>query len=157
MIIPPNKLSNSVINQEFFEQLIQDEVEEDLHLEYKREIGTNSGEIAKDLSAFANSDGGYIIYGIEEDNHKPKQIIPITGTGIKERLDQIAQTGIDPALNVRILPIDVNVNNNTEQVFLIYIPKKYPILHYTKKTKILFCKCKIILCQMITSKILRAE
>ncbi len=92
MIIPPNKLSNNSIDQAFFEKLIQDRIEEDLHLEYKREIGSNSGEIAKDLSAFANSDGGYIIYGIEEDKHKPKQIIPITGTGIKERLDQFRIT-----------------------------------------------------------------
>ena len=133
MIIPPNKLSKNFLDQEFFEQLINDRIEEDLHLEYKREIGTNTGEIAKDLSAFANSDGGYIIYGIEEDNHKPKQIIPITGAGIKERLDQVAQSGIDPILNVKILPVDVNVNGNTGQVFLIYIPKKYPILHYAKK------------------------
>ena len=88
MIISPNKLIEKHINQLFFEQLIQDGIEEDLHLDYKGEIDTNSGEIAKDLSAFANSDGGYIIYGIEEDKHKPKQIIPITGIGIKERLDK---------------------------------------------------------------------
>ena len=144
MIIPPNKLSNNSIDQAFFEKLIQDRIEEDLHLEYKREIGSNSGEIAKDLSAFANSDGGYIIYGIEEDKHKPKQIIPITGTGIKERLDQVAQSGIDPALNVRILPVDVNVNGNTGQVFLIYIPKKYPILYYVKKKKRFYYRSNFI-------------
>ena len=27
-------------------------------------------EIAKDVSAFANSDGGIILYGIEEQEHK---------------------------------------------------------------------------------------
>jgi len=144
MIISPNKLVEKNINQAFFEQLIQDGIEEDLHLDYKREIDANSGEIAKDLSAFANSDGGYIIYGIEEDKHKPKQIIPITGIGIKERLDQIAQSGIDPALNVRILPVDINVNGNIGQIFLIYIPKKYPVLHFAKKRKRFYYRSNFI-------------
>ena len=144
MILPPNKLIEKHINQAFFEQLIQDGIEEDLHLDYKREIDTNSGEIAKDLSAFANSDGGYIIYGIKEDKHKPKHIIPITGIGIKERLDQIAQSGIDPALNVRILPVDVKVNGNIGQIFLIYIPKKYPVLHFAKKRKRFYYRSNFI-------------
>jgi len=34
----------------------------------------NKNEISKDVSAFANSDGGTIIYGIEEEGHLPKRI-----------------------------------------------------------------------------------
>lgn len=144
MIIAPNKLTQENINQAFFEQLIQDGIEEDVHLDYKREIDNNSGEIAKDLSAFANSDGGYIVYGIEEEMQKPKNIIPIIGIGIKERLDQIAQSGIDPALNTRIIAIDVNVNGISGQIFLVYIPKKYPILHFAKKKKRFYYRSNFI-------------
>jgi len=39
-------------------KLIEGKIEESLILEYKREITDNNKEIAKDLFAFANTDGG---------------------------------------------------------------------------------------------------
>ena len=53
---------------EDIEQLIENEVEENIHLDYKSEGALEKSEkkrneIIKDVSAFANSDGGIIIYG----------------------------------------------------------------------------------------------
>ncbi len=60
-------------------RLISQQEEESLTLEYKRSdsLGREDrekNEMAKDVSAHANSDGGVLIYGIEEDNHRPVRI-----------------------------------------------------------------------------------
>src|SRR6476469_3833850 len=52
-------------------------VKESLHLEYKASPAINKNdnstkiEMARDLSAFANSDGGQIVYAMTELNHEP--------------------------------------------------------------------------------------
>jgi predicted HTH transcriptional regulator len=54
---------------EDIQKLIGTQVQESLNLDYKRSSSISNkarAEIAKDASAFANSDGGLIIYGVEE-------------------------------------------------------------------------------------------
>ena len=53
--------------------------------------------------------------------------------GARERLDNISLAGIDPSLNIKIWPIDINISGKTGQVFILYIPKKYPNIHFAKK------------------------
>ena len=56
------------------DRLIRDAVQEDLHLDYKESPAIDQGkrhEIAKDVSAFANSDGGILVYGVAEKNNLP--------------------------------------------------------------------------------------
>lgn len=130
MLITPDQFNE--VNQDFLESLIKNGIEENIHLDYKEQLGSNA-EIAKDLSSFANSDGGNIIYGIREVKNKPTEIIPINQPILREKIDQIARNGIDPSLDVRIFPIDVNIEGNEGQVILIYIPRKYPILHQAIK------------------------
>lgn len=52
-------------------QVVAEQVAEDRHLDYKRcpYPSTDSGtrELLKDVTAFANADGGYLIIGVEED------------------------------------------------------------------------------------------
>lgn len=126
MLITPERFKE--VNQDFLVSLIKNGIEENLHLDYK-ELPGNNAEVAKDLSSFANNDGGNIIYGIREDTNKPIEIVPINQPNLREKFDQIARNGIDPSLDIRILPVDVNIEGNEGQVFLIYIPRKYPILH----------------------------
>ena len=64
--------------------LIANEVEENIHLDYKasgalEKKDEKKSEIVKDVSAFANSDGGIIIYGLKEENHKPKELDSVDG------------------------------------------------------------------------------
>lgn len=132
MLFEPDKTPD--IKQEDLELLIQNMIEESIHLDYKDpQALNNNAEVAKDISSFANSDGGNIIYGIFEDRHKPSKIIPINEEGLREKIDQIAQNGIDPPLNIKIWPVDVNVEGKIGQVFVIFVPKRYPYLHYAKK------------------------
>ena len=69
-------------DQARIQQLIDDEIEESLTLEYKSApaLSRSDGkkrEITKDVSAVANSAGGIIIYGIAEYEEKDKRHLPL--------------------------------------------------------------------------------
>ncbi len=115
MLITPN-VDKKKLDLDFFLSLIKNGIEENIHLDYKSQLGNNA-EITKDLSAFANIDGGNIIYGISEEGHKPVEITPVNPEGIKEKLDQISTNGIDPSLNVKIWPIDYSEEG---QIYAVY-------------------------------------
>jgi predicted HTH transcriptional regulator len=87
----------------------------------------STNELCKDVSAFANSAGGVIIYGIKEDSindHLPVEIEPIDRRVIsKEWVEQIIQSQIQPRLdNVVITPIEVDGEIN-KVVFVIEVPQ----------------------------------
>lgn len=113
---------------------IENKVEENLNLDYKAAFSLEKNEkktieISKDVSAFANSDGGIIIYGIKEDKvnrHLPSEIDPIDRNIIsKEWLEQIIQGKIRPRVDgILINPIAVN-NNSNEVVYVVEIPKSH--------------------------------
>lgn len=106
--------------EEELNQLILDGVEEDIHLDYKAagslaKTDPKRDEIAKDVSAFANADGGVIIYGMREHKeadmrHLPEHIDPIDRTQFsKEWLEQVINSKIRPKIpRVIIKPIDVS-------------------------------------------------
>ena len=86
-------------------QMITNQLEENLHLDYKGagSLAANDGkkkEIAKDISAFANSDGGIVIYGMLEygdiaQRHLPEKLDPIDRTVIsKEWLEQVINSNV---------------------------------------------------------------
>ena len=101
-------------NENVIRRLIKDQIQESLNLEYKRSdsLVNNEGnkrEISKDVSAFANSDGGAIVYGVVEDKGVPIQIDDgIEVEGKREWIEQIVNSGITPRMHgVRIFPIDL--------------------------------------------------
>lgn len=113
---------------------IQDEIEENLNLDYKAADALGKSdlkkkEISKDISAMANSDGGIIIYGIKEHNetsksHFPEKIDAISRKSFsKEWLEQIINTNIFPRIsNLIITPVKIN-NDNDSVVYVVEIPK----------------------------------
>src|SRR3989339_2090926 len=91
------------------QKLIDNQIEESIHLEYKQSdaFGKTDGkkkEISKDVSSFANSDGGIIIYGIREfndkdKNHLPEKIDPIDRLVFsKEWIENIITGNISPKI-----------------------------------------------------------
>lgn len=115
------------------EDIIRDEVEESLSLDYKGAdaLGKTNGkkkEITKDVSAMANSAGGTIIYGIREyDNepkkHLPEKIDPILRSELsKEWLEQVI-SNIRPRIdNLIIHPVTVDATKD-HVVYVVEIPK----------------------------------
>ena len=55
------------ITPEYIERLLQDRVPENFHLDYKEILEDKPQEFAKDISSFANTEGGLILYGIAEE------------------------------------------------------------------------------------------
>jgi hypothetical protein len=122
--------------------LITDRVREDVSLDYKQElkIGT-SGErkdFLADVSAFANTSGGYLIIGMTEETNPegrgtgfPGELIgiifPEPNEQMERRLISMISDGISPRIasyKVRFLDIDEN-----KRVGIIYISKSWASPH----------------------------
>ncbi len=119
---------------EKIQQLIDDQIEESNVLDYKAadslaKTDGKKNEISKDVSAFSNSNGGVIIYGVKEfddktKSHLPEKIDPINRELItKEWLEQVIESRIQPKINgIKIIPVTVGEKANTV-VFVVEIPK----------------------------------
>jgi len=117
-------------NIEYLISLIENQVEENLNLEYKsaqalEKHQTKTVEVSKDISALANADGGIIIYGMKEDNeqkHLPKELDPIRRNDFpKEWLEQIINDKIRPRIdNLKIHPIEIADN---EVIYVVEVGK----------------------------------
>jgi len=117
---------------------IKNGVQESLHLEYKSSRAISDGkrhEIAKDVSAFANSDGGMLIYGIREINHLPLEI----DEGVdhkkfsREWLEQVITSNIHPRIDgLWIIQIPLS---DQASAFTIEIPKSFRGPHQEQHSK----------------------
>lgn len=112
--------------------------EESTYLDYKAagaldKTDAKKKEISKDVAAFANSDGGIIIYGMEEKGHKPIAFSYIDGNVItKEWLEQVINTTISKRIqNIKIIPIRNN-DKLTESIYVVKIPRSYDAPHMSK-------------------------
>ena len=83
--------------------LITNGISEGRTIEYKRELPGNSDgdkkEFLADVSSFANTGGGDLVFGMDEDKNLPTQIVGLTSTDIgleAQRLDSILGSGLDP-------------------------------------------------------------
>jgi hypothetical protein len=109
------------------QSLIDAEVSENLHLEYKRSRAlekSNKDEIAKDVSAMANADGGVIVYGVEERDHIPVRLddgIDENAGPSREWIEQILAALITPPIGgIEVSPIP---NKLGKFYFSIVVPK----------------------------------
>ena len=80
------------------ELMVSNGTSEDLHLEYKSGRPVNRDkfkeDIAQDASAFANSDGGRIIIGVVEKDHRPVDLDGVDENQItRESLGQVIEIG----------------------------------------------------------------
>ena len=114
------------------ENLIKDNVEENFELEYKgagalsRDDGKKI-EITKDVSALANSAGGFVIYGIggydkkSGKEHYPEKIDPIRRNDFsKESLQQVISQ-IQPRIDgIIITPVEVD---SEYVIYVVDVPK----------------------------------
>mgnify|MGYP001203668581 CR=1 FL=1 len=127
------------------EELIINSIEESFNLEYKsaeslKDTNRRNSEIAKDVSAMANSAGGILIYGIKEFDYKDKKHLPEKLSPInrkdfsREQLDQIITANISPKIEgLRIHPISVNVKDDV--VYVVEIPQSNTAHQNTKDHK----------------------
>ena len=102
------------IDKAFLQSLVDEEVMEDRGLEYKRDLNIlidlpkdvmerEKQEFCGDVSAFANTDGGFLIYGIDQDvEGRANELNGISCLDnfdkLRNRLFQIIGAGIEPQL-----------------------------------------------------------
>lgn len=117
-------------NESRIRQMIADKIEESLVLDYKQadSLSKTDGkkkEIAKDVSAFANSAGGTIIYGIAEDTsnrHLPGTIVPVNRNEFsKEWLEHVIRNIRPRIYGVIIHPVAIGASE-IDVVYVVEIP-----------------------------------
>lgn len=151
------RIMNSLFNNKPFDEvdyqdiqeLVNRKIPESLILDYKGDIlqsKLKGKEFGKDISSFANTFGGWIIYGIqtnEKDEILPLEENAIIGlenqAGLKERIENMILSSISPKPLYRIKKIDIA---ETERcIILIYIPQSFSHLHMvTTKDEMKFYK-----------------
>ena len=123
----------SSVQIEDIERLITNSVAENLFLDYKQELKLDTQdkkkEFLRDISAFANSEGGTLVFGVEEDrddnskpNGLPKSIIGFEVENLDAFMlaaDQLIKDGIDERLSPwRFIPLTAS---NGKLVLLLRI------------------------------------
>lgn len=138
---------NSLFNNKPFDeigyddivQLVNQRLPESLFLDYKGDILQTGSlpkakDFGKDVSAFANTFGGWIIYGIatdEKDEPKPIERDAIVGIkdqpALKESIESKILTSVAPKPYYRIKKI--NKPETDRCLILVYIPQSYNHVH----------------------------
>ncbi|MGF1573285.1 MAG: helix-turn-helix domain-containing protein [Sumerlaeia bacterium] len=135
-----SKKFEEIDKQYLDEVLLPLEIEESSQLDYKLEwkdlkVSENKSEFLKDVTALANSSGGFILYGIEEKiedgnkTGKPGMLLGINNfddTTIQQ-ITEIISSNITPRI---IAPKIKRVEGFAEgPVVVLYIPKSYMSPH----------------------------
>jgi Schlafen, AlbA_2 len=104
-------------------------VPEGVLLDYKRDLYGRSDadvrEFLKDISSFANTSGGHLVIGIEENAGVPTRLHPLTGNPDQElqRLENLARDSIEPRIaGLRMKPIKLSGGGF---VVVLRIPKSW--------------------------------
>ncbi|MFT4678383.1 MAG: hypothetical protein ACI9RU_003123 [Litorivivens sp.] len=117
------------------EYLIHSRAEESIHIEFKAAgalefTDSKKKEIAKDVSAMANSDGGVIIYGLSEIDHVAKEFSFVDGNVFsKEWLEQVINSKIKrriPEINIDVIRIG---NKIAQSLYVVRIPRSSEAPH----------------------------
>ncbi|MEK0337668.1 MAG: ATP-binding protein [Nitrosopumilus sp.] len=120
------------------EKLISRRIPESLILDYKGDIFQSgkpkAKDFGKDISAFSNSYGGWLIYGIateEGDEILPDKKNPIVGLedqgGLKEQFENMILSSISPKPLYRIKKIPIPQTSRC--LILVYVPRSYEHVH----------------------------
>lgn len=97
--------------------LIDERIEEGQRLEFKRQLDLDTrkqrNEACKDASGLANSQGGLLIYGVEEEEQSDGRRIPIRATPLSDgdargRLEDVLDSAVHPALNFESRQIETD-------------------------------------------------
>jgi hypothetical protein len=113
--------------------LIATKSEEHSQLEFKRaesleNTDARKNEISKDVSAFANSGGGTIVYGIEESDDLPRCAKDLSAIDCrkvsKEWLEHVINGRIHPRIQgVRINPVTLSSQGPGKLAYVVCIPE----------------------------------
>jgi hypothetical protein len=120
------------------QSLVTRGIPENLHLDYKRSDALKKGdtiELTKDASAFANSDGGCLIYGVIEEDHIPIRLDGGVDMSVIDRewLENILLARIQPRLDglvINVIPLTA-----THAIFCVAVARTFRGPHQAEDKK----------------------
>ena len=115
------------------QELSEEQIEESMILDYKQEL--NDYSIIKQVTAFSNTKGGYLVYGVTETGKggHPRSINGIASDLNKERLEQIILGNIIPRVSVQIKKIPIP---GIDRILLVvHIPEGQSKPYYNNQDK----------------------
>jgi hypothetical protein len=123
--VPASKIAKTDV-----QSLLDNQTPESRTLDYKRDLSLNTSEekreFAKDVSALANSDGGFLLYGIEEEGGLPRSVL---GTACPDfdalqlRAESVLRDHVQPRIaGVSFGKVEGYSNG---AVVVIYVPRSW--------------------------------
>ena len=105
------------------------QIEESATLDYKRDFPKKHREFAKDVTAFANTEGGLIIYGVEEKNHRPVAFpgVKISADILREK-ENVIESSVMPPLRIKLRPVPLE-DKGDSGFLLVDIPRSFDRPH----------------------------
>lgn len=120
----------STWTEQDLKRLIADQIGESLTLDYKESAALQrsdgkKNELSKDVSAFANSAGGVLVYGIKENGHIPVAIDngydPVDIS--KEWIEQVINSRVSRRITgLRIYPVSLTETSPGRVAYVVEIP-----------------------------------
>jgi hypothetical protein len=109
---------------------------ESIHLDYKASpaLSGKLNELSKDVSAFANSDGGVLVFGIEEVDHIPTRLDEGVDHRVvtRERIEDLVQSNVSPRLpNFKVVQIPLN---DARSYFVVSVEKSERAPHQDRSS-----------------------
>src|SRR4030042_304426 len=107
------------------ERLKTNKICESQILDYKVDL-IEDRKLLKQISAFANTQGGFLIFGVKETGKGgyPKEILGVEQNKINtERLEQVVLNNTEPRINIKMKVIELQ--DSSQSILIIEIPNSY--------------------------------
>jgi hypothetical protein len=117
------------INEDDLVALIENQVREGRTIDYKRELPGGSDaskkEFLADVSSFANTSGGDLIFGMDEVEAFPTEIVGLQSGDLdkeRQRLESIMASGLEPRIRYEIRDI---ICKNDNRVLILRMDRSW--------------------------------
>lgn len=144
---------SSYTTKEEIENLVAAQIGESKILDFKRSIPdqkSDRSEFINDICAFANTEGGHLIIGIDEKRKDGKrtgefELAPIPASehnrdSLILSLESQIRDGIAPRLPVTITPVSGWGDDGRDFVLVVHIPQSFSAPHMANKNSCFFAR-----------------
>ena len=138
-----NKTINDITYKDINELLYVRQEREGQQLDYKRDFYKDSKEFTKDITAFANANGGYIIFGIDEKQKIVTGLTDNVGNGkIEDWITNVLNSNTDQTIEYEIKFINIDDGEIPLYVIIFFIneSKNKPVYVTTNNKSICYIR-----------------